>query len=158
MTELTQELLKEILTYDSNTGIFYRNRTNKIAGSIDKNGYILIYLNKKIYKAHRLVWLYEFGVWPKDQIDHINGNRTDNRFCNLRECTTGQNNQNTALYKNNTSGYMGVYFIKSHKKWAALIRFNRKRIYIGRFATPELAYDAYLEAKKKLHTFNPIPR
>lgn len=161
---LTQSRLEELFHYDRETGIFTRRvRTGSMAGigteAGCKNnlGYIVIGINKKLYKAHRLAWLYMTGEWPKDHIDHINGATGDNRFANLREASHAENMQNMAKNKNNTSGFMGVSWCKNRKKWRALISVAGRDVDIGRFATPEDAYAAYLAAKAKYHTFNPVP-
>lgn len=161
---LTQSELMEILNYDPNTGEFIWKIHKKgikdslIAGSIKSTGYIDIVYNKNINKAHRLAWLYMTGNWPTKHIDHINGIRNDNRWCNLREASFAENAQNKAMSKNNTSGYTGVSWRKSRNKWQAMIFINKKRIHLGTFDDPYEAHMAYLDAKSRLHTFNPTPR
>jgi hypothetical protein len=106
----------------------------------------------KLYQAHRLAWFYVYGVFPSGQIDHINRNKSDNRLVNLRDCSISENKQNSGLYKNNKSGFKGVF--KKGKRYEAGIRVNNKRIYLGKFGSAELAYEAYVSAAKKLHTHN----
>ena len=162
---ITQYELKQLIEYNPVTGIFkwkvYRN-SNAIAGSVSgnihDNGYRYIKVYKKLYRASRLAWLYMTGSFPSNHIDHRNGIRDDDRWENLREATRSQNHQNIILKSNNTSGYMGVNWSKKHKKWAARIGIDGKRIFLGRFDTPEEAYEAYLKAKKEYHNFQPIPR
>ena len=98
---LTHKELKLKLNYDSNTGyftkiIFHKKRgiIKSIYSGLNIEGYIQISINDKLYKGHRLAWFYVHGAWPKDQIDHVNGKRDDNRLENLRECTNAQNSQN----------------------------------------------------------------
>jgi len=138
---LTQERLKEILNYNSDTGEFtwliYANRNGAHigdkAGCISHYGYIIIGIKNRDYRAHRLAWLYIYGEWPKDQIDHINGVRFDNRINNLRSVTNAINGKNQRIRDCNTSGVCGVYWDKSRKKWAAEIIVNHKKIYLGRY-------------------------
>ena len=115
----------------------------RIAGCVDSRGYVRITLtiNKQIrtFAAHRLAWLITHGQWPKDQLDHINGVRADNRLCNLRECSQAENNANTRLYKNNQSGIKGVYWEKERNTWSAYITENKRLKRLGRFKTKEEA-------------------
>jgi len=153
---ITQEELKELLNYNPETGIFtYKKKKakctpGKIAGTYHVNGYTHIQLNRKIYKAHRLAWLYVYGYFPQF-IDHINCDRGDNRLCNLREATLTQNNQNTKISKNNTSGVKGVAWHKGAKKWCATMDANGKRMYLGLFTDLELAKLVIDEARAKYH-------
>lgn len=152
------ENLRRCLNYDSVTGIFYwsveikngnviRRRVGDVAGSIDKTkGYRRIRVNKKDYHAHRLAWVFHHGRWPKDQIDHINGDRGDNRIDNLRECNQSQNNANTRLKSNSTSGYKGVYWNKRRKKWSSAISVDGKFKMLGNFEDPKEAHAAYVRA------------
>jgi hypothetical protein len=165
MKSLEQDLLKELLNYDPETGIFtwavdrQRYKAGTIAGSINSCGYVHIGINGKTYKAHRLAWVYVYGSISKElQIDHINRNRVDNRISNLRLATSVEQGQNITHSIRNTSGYPGISWQKSHNKWRARIMLNRKSISIGYFDTPEAANDARIKAKAELHTFNPIQR
>ena len=99
-----------------------------------------------------------YGAWPKNEIDHKNGNPIDNHIENLREATREENMQNLKLSIRNKSGYFGVCSIKSYSKWGALIRVSGKRINLGYFDDPKIAHEAYLNAKNKYHKFQPIPR
>lgn len=146
---LTQERLKEILHYEPTTGCFkWLRAKRKYCGSKEHNGYITIQINRKKYKAHRLAWLYTHGYMPNGFIDHINGVRNDNRLCNLREATNQENQRNSLIRKDNTSGFKGVSFHKSTGKWAANIRLNNKLKHLGLFESPELAFIKYDEAAK----------
>ena len=113
-------------------------------------GYRLIRIEGRLYKEHRLAWLIHHGVWPKDQIDHINGDRLDNRMCNLREATGSENQQNTRR--------KGVSFDTARGLWAAYITVNRKRKHLGRFPSKDAADAAYGAAKLAMHAFQPTPR
>ncbi|ACE75747.1 P07 [Xanthomonas phage phiL7] len=161
-----REALMNQLSYDKETGEFRWKQTTcskldvgQIAGCHDgHHGYVLIRALGTLHRAHRLAWLFVHGRWPGAHLDHINGNRQDNRLCNLRECTSGENHQNTGHYKNNKSGYMGVSWNKRLGKWHSKLSVGKTQHHLGYYPTPELAHQAYLEAKQKLHTFQPIPR
>jgi len=155
---ITQEILKSYLTYDPDTGHFVRNRDKKILGTKHSTGYIVIRLNKpinKLYKAHRLAWLYIYGYFPKNVIDHINRDGFDNKLSNLREITQKQNSENRLLNKNNTSGFKGVSWSKNNNKWRARIWNNKKEIFLGFFDEKIDAVNSYIEAARKFHTVNP---
>ena len=145
---VTQQYLKTVLHYNPETGIFVwlepgRGRKNDLsAGSLGGSGYCLIQINGKRYYAHRLAFIYMTDQYP-DEIDHINQTKDDNRWCNLRKCTTSQNHANISINKNNTSGYKGVCWHKWNKKWCAQIRINRKKYHIGYFACKHEAARAY---------------
>ena len=153
--ELTAEYLRSILHYDPATGIFtWKVRTAKrvkvgdIAGCPNGDGYLQIRVCSRKYRAHRLAWLYHFGEWPEDQIDHINRNRSDNRISNLRDISHKQNLQNTGKYSNNTSGHPGVSWHKQSAKWQVKIKHNYKQIHLGYFSILEEAIAARKAAEK----------
>lgn len=99
-----------------------------------------------------------YGAWPDGEIDHINGDRKDNRLENLRLATSSENKQNIGLKSNNRSGFTGVSWFAAAKKWRADITIAGKMRHLGRFDTPEAAAEAYAKAKAELHTFNPVAR
>ena len=138
---LTQSELKEKLHYNPETGIFtwllHRSKRGETAGSITNKKYAVVGIGLKQYAAHRLAWLYMYGVWPKDQIDHINHVRDDNRISNLREASHKENGKNQSIKKSNNSGVTGVYWAKIHKKWYAQIRVNGKNKHLGCFDAKE---------------------
>lgn len=157
MTKVTQARLQELFTYDAKTGNFFwkisinpRALVGDLAGkSSINNGYRQIGIDKHLYSAHRLVWLWFHGSFPKNQIDHINGIRSDNRIENLRDVSQKINTWNLQkAKKNNKSGYLGVDWKSSHKKWRAQIRINGVKKQIGLFDSAEEAHDAYLKEKK----------
>ena len=156
---LTQEELKNELFYDEKTGIFTRNKNSKkakrgdIAGFIDKDGYIRIRVLGKAYQAHRLAWLYVFGSFPKEYIDHINGKRNDNRVSNLRDVDMAINIQNLkkCMISNKTSGLLGVCFDKNRALFKAQIQSRGEKIVIGYYKTAQEAHQAYLIKKRKIH-------
>ena len=123
------------------------------AGCKNGSGYMVISINSKTYRVQRIVWIYMFGFIPDGfYIDHINGNKTDNRLSNLRLATNKQNQENRPAPANNTSGYRGVTWHKSYNKWMARICHDKKRINLGFFDFPEEAYEAYKKASKSLYT------
>ena len=147
--ELSAEYLRSILHYSPETGIFTRKvrtstsvKVGDIAGCPGGDGYLQIRVQSRKYKAHRLAWLHVYGVWPEDQLDHINRNRSDNRISNLRAVTNKQNHQNKSKPSNNTSGHSGVRWHKKSSKWRAQITHNKKHIHLGCFATIEEAIAA----------------
>ncbi len=155
---LTAEQLKTTLDYDVETGVFtWKIRPSKavkagdVAGCVEKRiGYITIGIAGRIYKAHRLAWLYTHGEWPKGLIDHINGNKADNRICNLRDVFADGNSQNVRKPNvRNKSGFMGVIWFQN--KWRASMSVNGKSKWLGDYSTPEEAHQVYLEAKRKYH-------
>ena len=136
---LTQSRLKELLNYNPNTGNFVwrislssRSTIGSIAGTY-RHGYRVIRINNRNYYVHRLVWLYTHGQFPKNQIDHINRIRDDNRIDNLREVTNAQNHQNRGLSPQNKSGVCGVTWHKQDKKWRAYIKLKGKSIHLGQY-------------------------
>lgn len=151
-------LISDWLHYDPETGFCYwKNRTgkqrhlnDKPAGSQQKSGYLHIVLDGKYYYVHRIAWLLATGIWPDRNIDHINGNKADNRWCNLRLANQSQNVANSKKSKANTSGFKGVIWSKQHKSWLAQIMIRRKHIHLGSYATPEAASKAY-QVAAKLH-------
>lgn len=153
---MTQDELKKFLSYDEKTGLFVwlvnkgTAKAGGLAGAPASNGYTNICIDRKIYKAHRLAWLYVYGFNPSQTIDHINGVKNDNRLVNLREATHQENSQNHVL--------LGAHFHKGKNKWQARIRFDGKRVHLGYFLTKEEACQAYVQAKKEHHAFQPIQR
>lgn len=147
------ELAKTLLTYDPLTGKFIhlgKTANGLPAGSVDSEGYVLISLNKRAYRAHRLAWLLTHGEWPANQIDHIDGDRQNNRIANLRDVTNQGNQQNRKRpQSNNKSGYLGVALVDG--QFLAAIRHNGKTRRIGFFSTALEAYAAYLVEKRQTH-------
>jgi len=151
---VTQEMLADVLRYSPDSGDFIRVKDNgsgdykgDVAGSLDVAGYIRIRVCGRKYAAHRLAWLCMTGEWPKDQIDHINHDRSDNRWANLRGVSHQENCKNTILRVNNVSGFAGVGWRKRQRKWVARIHVKNKSIFLGGFNTKE-------EAIKKRKTAN----
>lgn len=166
--ELTQAYLKEALNYDPATGIFtWRERPRehfptfrgwrifnasyalKPAGGIDPVGYVQIGINKSNYRAHRLAWIYVYGENPRYQLDHINGIKTDNRICNLRDVDQQTNTRNSHLKSDNTSGRVGVHWCATAKKWVARIVISGRTVFLGSYLDFESAANARREAETK---------
>jgi HNH endonuclease/AP2 domain len=153
--DITAELLRAMLTYDSQTGEFRwkvvrrkhggKTAVGELAGKSSDGRYWTIGLLGKSYLAHRLAWFYVYGSWPRE-IDHIDGNKLNNAISNLRECTRSENNQNRR-------GVSGVSRVMRGGRYRASICVNRKQIHLGCYSTQDEARSAYLEAKKNVHPF-----
>ena len=137
----------EHLKYDPLSGLFTRKKDNKVVGSKDKDGYIIITFKRKRYKAHRLAFYFVNGKLPKNQIDHINHIKCDNSFNNLREVTNYENHRNRKKNSNNTSGQTGVSFDKKCNLWIARISHKGKRFSLGMFVSYSEAVDARKNAE-----------
>lgn len=120
--------------------------------------YWVIAVDKRQYKVHRIVWMLHKGEDFEANIDHINGDGFDNRIENLREATSADNRQNIAVPKNNKSGFIGVAWQESTKRWSASIMANGVRTFLGYYQTPEEGFEVYAKAKRELHSFNPKVR
>lgn len=158
---LTQERLKELLNYDPETGVFTRlirssnrGKVGDVAGSMNGNGYLAANIDRSSYKMHRVAFLYMTGAWPVKEVDHINGIRHDNKWNNLRQVTRAQNLQNQHGAKVcSSTGYLGVKPCPGRLGFfLAQINTNKKRTHLGTFPSPELAHEAYLIAKRKMHS------
>lgn len=152
------ETLKSLVSYNPENGEFERlvkRSHNAGCGSVNTHGYVVISLLNKPYYAHRLAWLYCHGEMPKGQIDHINGDRSDNRLENLRDASVEINQQNLRkAQKNSKTGLLGVMYMGKNrrgKSYASRVHHNGKRHDLGYFETPEEAHEAYLIAKRRLH-------
>jgi hypothetical protein len=141
--------IRKRLAYDTDTGVFVWRRcvtmpnnwnaryAGAVAGCIDTHGYRLIRIDGRLRYAHRLAWLIVTGEWPADQIDHVSGNRADNRIANLRAVSHADNMRNAAMRADNTSGHMGVNWHKAAGKWRAKIKADGRDIHLGLF--PDLS-------------------
>lgn len=134
---ITQEKLRNLLHYCPDTGLFTRlisivgiRRVGSIAGSVTHDGYITIGVDRSSYMAHRLAWFYTHGEWP-NQIDHISGLKTDNRIINLRSVSSSENMKNKKIGSNNSSGVIGVSWVKARSMWKARISINGVNACLG---------------------------
>ncbi|RJP45482.1 HNH endonuclease [Candidatus Parcubacteria bacterium] len=155
---LSAERLREALHYDFDTGTWTwisaphsRVPIGSRAGSLDSKGYLRIGIDGREYRSHRLAWLYMTGEWPPHEIDHINLDKLDNRWRNLRLATGSQNQANKSLYSNNRSGAKGVGWHRRSRKWRAFIQKNGFQIHLGCFSAFEDARRAYEAAAEQLH-------
>lgn len=147
--------LLDIIDYSPKTGLFrWRPRSGvrkgRLAGSLQNKGYLRVYVEGRSYLQHRLAWFYMTGAWPPEDIDHINGDRKDNRFVNLRCVSRAVNLQNQKRAKGNTAcGLLGVQ--RNKKRFAARIYVLGAPFHLGTYDTPEEAHSVYLRAKRRLH-------
>ena len=146
--KISSEWLRELIDYNPKTGRFtwkeYGPKEFGRAGSRDPNGYVKITVKGRSYLGHRLAWLYVYGVWPTDEIDHINGKPWDNRIENLRAATRRQNIQSRRMNRANRSGFKGV--CRFRDKWRSTVQGK----HLGLFATAEEAHLAYCVAAREL--------
>ena len=156
MASLTQQRLKELLTYDPDTGEFTwivstarRIRVGDKAGHIGTRGYRDIRIDGIKHRAHRLAFLYMTGNFPVIELDHWDRNRSNNRWRNLREATTGDNKANTSRRSDNMSGRKGVHWNERDRNWRANICRNGRRFHLGYFVSVGEAHEAYVAAAKK---------
>lgn len=159
---ISQHRLKELFVYSPDTGNFTRRvpRGNRPAGEVIgymNNGYIMTFIDGRMYQAHRLAWLYVYGEWPKHEIDHADGDRANNRIENLRDVPGFVNRQNRrSPQKNSTTGYLGVTTDKRTGNFIAYINHMGKSKYLGKFRLAEEAHRAYVDAKRRLHAGNTL--
>jgi HNH endonuclease len=161
--QITAQLLREHLNYDPHTGIFTWtkktrgwNRVGEIAGFWSDKGYRYIRVSGITRAAHRLAWLYVHGRWPTEEIDHIDGDRSNNVIANLREIPKIRQVQNQRKpHKQNKVGFLGVHRTRHHR-YCACISIDGKNKHLGNFATAEEAHVAYIAAKRQLHPFGTL--
>lgn len=151
---ITQSVVREVFDYDPETGIFTRRGGEGDASSAHNAGYRTLSLAHKNLLAHRLAFLWMTGAIP-EFVDHVNGDRSDNRWCNLRAATSQINNQNIrAARSRNKSGVLGVYAYGT--RWRARIVLNGITTHLGTYDTQGEAYAAYVAAKRVLHKGNTL--
>ena len=145
---MNKEMVRDLFEYRADN-LYWRERPassvdmSKPAGTVKPRGYRDIHVKGKMYKAHRLIWLYIYGKFPDNTIDHVNGKPLDNRIENLRDVTQQENNKNARKRKDNTSGHVGVCWDKQSEKWRAQIAVDGVKTHLGLFNILEDAAEAY---------------
>lgn len=154
----SHKYLVDVFEYNQSSGFFLRRKTGCKSGSPHSCGYISIGIKGGVFFAHRLAWFYVHGEWPSGQIDHINGDRKDNRICNLRVVSQSENNQNQKKARSdNKLGILGVHADTERPgNYKAFIRVDKKSKFLGRFKTIDKASAAYKQAKLIYHPTAPI--
>lgn len=166
---ITTERIRDIAHYEAGTGTFRWLHDKKAGfkksvllhsagdemGCQRKDGRWVIRVDGKLYLRYRLAWLWVYGFWPTGEVDHINGDKTDDRFSNLRDVSKKTNRQNIRETRNgkSSSQLLGVYLDKrkKHKKWRSSINIGGRCVSLGYFFTETEAHQAYLDAKRKTH-------
>lgn len=157
---LTQDYLKSQLHYDPESGVFTRRvarhgcRAGDVVGGLNTAGYVVIQIDRKIYQASRLAFLYMTGAFPPYHADHIDGNPRNNGWANLRAVTAAENSRNQKTPRHNTSGHVGVGWDSKKGRWLAQIMVDHKTKKLGRFKNIEDAIAARKAAEAK-YNFHP---
>lgn len=148
--DITASQLREAVHYNPDTGRFTRRSNGTPMEHLCGSGYYCLNLFKRSRLAHRMAYYYMTGRLP-EKVDHIDGNRLNNEWKNLREATHAENMWNTGMITTNASGVKGVHWHKKYKKWVAEIRANKKKYYVGSFSNIEDARLAIEARRKELH-------
>jgi hypothetical protein len=149
-------LLRTLLHYDAETGALSRSTTKggRLAGTrvgnVERAGYRVAKIGGQTYKEHRLIWAYVTGAWPVEEIDHIDGDKTNNRIANLRAVSRVGNAQNLRRGRGK-SPLLGAHWNGEACRWRSKIVCRGESKFLGYFDTPEEAHEAYLRAKRELH-------
>lgn len=161
---LTAQRLREVLHYDAEMGVFTRkvrtaqrhqvgDRADFLITSGGQAGYRRVSIDSQRYLAHRVAWLYVYGQWPEHDIDHKDGDRSNNRITNLRDVVNQVNRENMRCARSdNKSGWLGVHLHDDGIRWRARIQVRGRSRHIGLYETPEDAYAAYVAVKRQLHS------
>lgn len=166
----SREYLLQCFAYDAATGelvsllrpvhhfidahvaaIWNAKYAGKVRGFPDNEGYLIVGLDGKRYRVHRIIWKMVYGVDPGEDVDHRNRAKSDNRLRNLRACTHQQNSHNVGMRPNNTSGIKGVGWLKAKRKWRARIKVDGKSIHLGLFADKQEAAAVFRAAAAQHH-------
>ncbi len=156
LNDMTQARLKQRLHYDPDTGTFtwlqYRfpGGIGRVAGTTRRDGYVLIRIDGKMYLVHRLAVLWMTGEWPAAEVDHIDGNPSNNAWENLRDISIQGNRQNLRCGYGR-SGLLGAQWVEEFQRWRAAIYVDGKRKFLGLYPTAEAAHNVYVNAKRQLH-------
>ena len=153
---LSQSRLREVLSYEPETGHFRwrvklssKSKIGSLAGCVNDDGYVLIRIDGLRHRAHRLAFLYMTGVWPRETVDHINRETSDNRWQNLRAATRSENLWNARAHRDNRTGLKGVSFHRG--RWVAQIAKNGTHKWLGTFDNAISAHRAYAAAATAMH-------
>lgn len=154
--KLVEKLVDELFYYDHETGVV-KNKIHRNHNALKDHatgylheGYLNVEINNKPFMVHRIAWRLYYKKWPKKQIDHINGNRSDNRICNLRDVSNRENQLNRKEHRNGK--IIGFSYVKEKKKYKAQICINKKQYYLGYYKTEIEAHEQYLRALKAIET------
>ena len=163
--EFDIEYLRTRLRYEPETGNLiwlkafrHSQLVGTVAGCIDQDGYVTVKIDKRQCKAHRICWALHHGYWPADQVDHIDGDRSNNRASNLRMADQFQNNQNQSKRGHGVSGLRGAAFCRKEGRYRSSIKCRGVTTFLGSFDTAEEAHAAYVKAKASIHKFAPVLR
>jgi HNH endonuclease/AP2 domain len=148
------EFLKSRYSYDPVTGVLvskFGRWKSQVVMQTEQQGYVVVRIDKKIFKAHRVIWKMMTGQEPPDEIDHVNNDRADNRWSNLRDATKANNQWNRKAQRSGRAGLKGAQWHERDQRWYSEIRTHGDRVWLGYFETPEEAHDAYVKAARLLH-------
>jgi hypothetical protein len=160
---VTADRLRELIDYDPGTGAITRRggqrgaRPGRQVTATNESGYLVVNIDGRVYRGHRLAWLWMTGGWPPAQIDHRNGDPGDNRWSNLRAATPTQNAQNRqGAQTNNKLGLLGVTLHRQSGLYHASIVLNGHKISLRYHETPEEAHAVYMEARREVYPYNTL--
>jgi len=147
--------IKDYVSYNPQTGKIHwikdkgRAKSGDLAGTQEDTGALKLVFNRRLYKLHRLAWFLYYGVWPKEEIDHINHDKLDNRIINLRETDRKTNGRNLPLFTNSLSGVCGVHWFERTQKWTVSIKVDGRNIRLGYFSNFDEAVKVRKDAEIK---------